>query len=251
MQATSSMLTTASQRFAIATLLVATASSCSRELYSPPSQLFAMPAARTLQRGQTTASGAVAHQGAVFNPQMDVVELGLRHGVTDEFDVEGSAGYGIITGSDEDPSSLDPRLVTARVGVITNPKRGLLTFRGGVGGGHSVAAGNYAAFDAGATVAYQSCVVTPSIATTGFVSNPFDTHAVNVSGSSSNVELVTPTLTVGYTISSALQLQLTPDVCRRGRPGSTLSAGFNISEVFNGTTRDVWGGFGLKFETGL
>lgn len=240
-----------------ATLVVATfvaaasaVAGCSRELYSPPSQLFAMPAARALRQGETTASATAAHMGTLFDPSLDVTELGLRHGVTDEFDVEGSAGYAVVSGSE--PADLDPRLITGRVGVIANPKRGAFTFRGGFGGGHNPSVGNFAAFDAGVTAAYHNCVVTPLIGTSGFVSNPLDPKPVNVAPASDTaVDMQTPYTTVGWTLAASLGVQFDRASCRQGRAGTTLSIGFNVSEIANGNGNDTWAGLGLRLEGSL
>lgn len=223
---------------------------CSREVYSPPSQLFAMPAARALRQGETTASATAAHQGTLFDPSLNITELGLRHGLTDEFDIEGSAGYAVVSGGEA--PNLDPRLITGRVGVIANPKRGPFTFRGGVGGGHNPSVGNFAAVDVGVAAAYHNCVLTPLVGVSGFVSNPLDPHAVNVASASDHtVDMKTPYTTVGWTVSSSLGVQLDRASCRQGKAGTTLSLGFNASEITNGNASDAWAGMGLRLEGSL
>lgn len=230
--------------------VVGSAVACNREVYSPPSQLFAMPAARALRQGETAASATAAHQGTLFDPSLDVAELGLRHGITDEFDVEGSAGYAVVSGGEA--ADLDPRLITGRVGVIANPKRGAFTFRGGVGGGHNPSVGNFAAVDVGVTAAYHNCVVTPAIGTSGFVSNPIDPKPVNVAPASATAaDMRSPYTTVGWTMSSSLSVQLDRASCRQGRAGTTLSFGFNVSEVANGNGNSAWAGLGLRLEGSL
>jgi len=46
-------------------------------------------------------------------------------------------------------------------------------------------------------------------------------------------------------------MQLDRASCRQGRAGTTLSFGFNVSEVANGNGNSAWAGLGLRLEGSL
>jgi len=229
--------------------VVLLAAGCSKHIYSPPSQLFAVTPIAALPESKQSLEIDFARHAQIFDPPVDTGSARLRAGVGDntEVSIEGAAA----AVRDEGPSPADRTFYTGRAGVRTNPGTGAITLFAGAGGGYAAAGGTFASADAGLAIGYVNCVLVPTFQASAYVSEPLDPRPIDVTTNDQPGPLVTPSRTIGGVLRAGLRLSLSPSACRRGEQVPWLVAGIGVTSMTDGTEDAEIPGAGIGIEIPL
>ena len=152
---------------------------CSQQVYSPPSQTFALGGIRSLEDGQSALASRGLSHSQIFDPAVLALDGRWHAGLGDnaEASIEGTAHRVDDTGPRQRPSVV----LLGRAGIRTNPAKSGAVFFAGAGGGYAAAGGGFASADSGLAIGYDNCTVVPVMQASGFISQPLDARAIDVS----------------------------------------------------------------------
>jgi hypothetical protein len=225
------------------------AAACSQQVYSPPSQAAALGPIRALPQHRQALDVEVSRHAQIFDPGILAGAGRYRVGIGD--DTEVSVEGAVLGVDDAGPSTADRSLYTGRVGMRTNPGKGAVALFAGAGGGYAPAGGGFVAVDAGASVGYHNCVLVPVAVASGFVSEPLAPRPIDVTVEADEPMTDTPRRTIGGVLRAGLRLSLAPAACRRGEPGTWLTASVGTTFLADGDTDAGLIGLGVGIEIPL
>jgi hypothetical protein len=179
---------------------------CHHNVYTPPARAFPLEPPRTLKAGKYGVQAEASGHGK--NPDIGAAALRVRRGIDDN--VEASAEITYANAGNETAANTSPHLVAVRAGARLQPEElQSVGITAGLGGG-TFAGGPYVSADAGATLAYEGCRLTPFVGASGYVSTPLSANAVDTTEPSepAGTHVDTPETTVGVQIRAGLALNL-------------------------------------------
>ncbi len=181
---------------------------CNAHVFSPPANVGLSESSRTVAVNHTRLGLQFTGQGEIFGPEASMLSARMRQGIAESVEVGADAHFARIHGEPAD-KNLKPYLGILRVGAKWEVLKDFVALTGGAGGGLSDA-GLYIAPDLGIVVAFENPYVIPYGNLSGFVSQPVDAKAIDVSKEDEGVgtNIQTPELTYGFTWAGGVRVPL-------------------------------------------
>lgn len=224
------------------------ASACNQQVYSPPSQTFAVSPIHVLPPGKGAVDAEASTHSEIFGPSINAFDARYRTGVgaNTEVSVEGTA-HAVV---EQGPSTAERTFYSGRVGARTNPGKSGVTFFAGGGGGFAAAGGGFMSVDSGLAFGFENCYVVPVFQASGFISQPLDPRPIDVTESDDETtEYDTPKTTVGGTMRGGLRISLSPARCHQGEQVPWITLGLGMTSMSDHESHDAMmgAGFGVEF----
>ncbi|MCA9611487.1 MAG: hypothetical protein R3B99_17295 [Polyangiales bacterium] len=213
------------RRLWLLVLPLAIAAGCTPRVYSPPGRAMPLEAPTPLGEGNTAVQVEGGVSGMVFGPSFLHGSVRLRHGVSDQLEVDGELNaVGVMVPSDadwDDDSDAHRGIYSAHVALKRNFSRHF-ALRFGAGGGVS-AGGAFFAPDLGFVVGYDNPAVVPFVGAYGFVSYPLGPRYVRfVDESTGDEQILRPRTTVGVGWSTGIKVPFGAAIDLRQRRAAFL-----------------------------
>jgi hypothetical protein len=179
---------------------------CSHNVYTPPARAFPLETPRTLPAG----AYGIAIEGSAHgeNPSIGAGTVRVRRGIVENVEASAEVTYARV--SDETAADTNPSLFAARAGARLRPDElQSVGVTAGLGAG-TFAGGPFVTADAGATLAYDTCRLTPFVGGGAFVSQPLDARDVDTTrpGEPVGTHVDVPETTAGVQVRVGVSLNL-------------------------------------------
>ncbi|HXU60468.1 MAG TPA: hypothetical protein VN962_02115 [Polyangia bacterium] len=200
---------------------------CSFQLVSPPARMVNVESARSAAPGETVVGAKGAAHSAVFDAGAAIGTAEVRHGVVPGVEVDAEATY--VRVIDRDYPDIDRNIYAARGGFKMSNAGGWAALLAGVGGGVSPAAGGFLAADVGGSISYPNCYAVPFLGGTLFASQPVAAKRVEFrGGDGSVVGYDTANTTLGFGVSTGVEIPLDRARCRTGMTPARIQIGLGM-----------------------
>ncbi len=189
------------------TLVITTG--CTAHVFSPPANIAPMESVAVTPSGDTRLAGFVTSQTLDFGPHTSTVSLRVKQGL----------GYNLSVGMDANLTGIDTtqandkdvagQIGSARINGKWSPIGNYFALTAGFGAGTHTG-GQFIAPDLGIVLAYENPYLIPFANVSGFLSQPLNAKAVDISYGDDPVgtKVQTPDTTWGATWTLGLKLPL-------------------------------------------
>jgi hypothetical protein len=223
---------------------------CAKRVYSPPARPMPLEDARTVGAGKSSVAVEVTGADTLFGPSLVTVDLRGRYGVRADLELSAEAAAARV--SDESAVGTEREIYAGRLGAKLAPEGNRwFALAAGAGAGYAPAGGPFASADLGAIVSYDNCYVIPTLAGTGFVSEPLSPRAIDLTQLGDDAPIFdTPQTTWGASVRVGVKIPLgharCPDPAR-----VALTAGIGATWLTDRDDSEQLTNVGFGLELGL
>ncbi|MBA2665032.1 MAG: hypothetical protein H0U74_22285 [Bradymonadaceae bacterium] len=185
-------------------------SACTAHVFSPPANLAPLESVRVTEEGTHKFAGFASIQEIDFGPRTTTLTLRARRGLGQNLDL-GLDAHAVAFDTDRGADQEAERLLgIVRLGGKWSPLDNYVALSAGVGAG-AHPGGQFIAPDLGIVLAYENPYLIPFANLSGFLSQPINAQAVDISHREQPIGTVvqSPQFTWGATWALGLKLPLT------------------------------------------
>jgi len=155
-------------------------SGCTAHVFSPPAMGGTLESVKPLAESEMKVGARVGSQKDGFGPKATTFNARFHRGFAQKFELGADFSLFHVKGVEQADQDLSPYVGAMRLGGKLEVLEHYMAIQGGVGGGFSDA-GQFVSPDLGIILAVENPYLVPFVNVSGFVSQPINPKAVDVS----------------------------------------------------------------------